>query len=189
MLSDHALVVTHLLAPVEKQLLVERMVRGWRKVDRNVLKAMLEESEMLSVCADENDDDVDTLFGRYQTTMLSIVDKLAPQHTLRRHQSRLSPWFDDECRQVRRKCRQLERLYRRTGDAKDRRAWVDATRSRFVLYRQKKEELWLRRLQSCGRSSTRIWRTMSPLLDRSRDVGSSATHTAEGFLLILQSED
>jgi hypothetical protein len=44
-----------------------------------------------------------------------------------------------------------------------------------------KEEYWLGRLESCGRSSTRIWKTMSPLLGRGRDVTGATGHTADGF--------
>ena len=76
----------------------------------------------------------------------------------------------------------FERRYRRTRSATDcRAAWVDSTCSRFRLYQSKKEGYWLSRLEFCGRSLTRIWKTMSPLLGRDRDVTGATSHTAEGF--------
>jgi exonuclease III len=92
-----------------------------------------------------------------------------------------SGWFDAECRAKRRECRMLERRYRRSRSTTDCRAWVDATRARFRLLRSKKEEYWLSRLEACGKSSMKIWKTMSPLLGRNRDVTSSTSHTADGF--------
>jgi len=75
----------------------------------------------------------------------------------------------------------LERRYLRTRSVTDCRAWVDSTRNCFRLHRSKKEEYWLSRLEACGRSSTRIWKTMSPLLGRDRDVIGATGHTADGF--------
>jgi len=79
--------------------------------------------------------------------------------------------FDAECRAKRRVCRMLKRRYRPTRSSTACRAWVDSTRNRLWFHRSKKEEYWLiSRLETCGRSSTKIWKTMSPLLRRNRDV-------------------
>jgi hypothetical protein len=44
--SDQSLVVCSLSLAVESPSAVERLVRGWRRVDRNVLRGMLEDSEL-----------------------------------------------------------------------------------------------------------------------------------------------
>jgi len=49
------------------------------------------------------------------------ADSLAPKHPLRRPAGRLAPWFYDDCCHARRHCRRLERQYRRTSSADDRR--------------------------------------------------------------------
>ena len=41
--------------------------------------------------------------------------------------------------------------------------------------------LRMERLEVCGRSSTALWRSMSTLLGRHRDVTSATHHTADGF--------
>jgi len=54
--------------------------------------------------------------------------------------------------------------------AEDRRLWVKATRSRHQTYLHKKVQYWLARLTRCGRSSSQLWRSLSTLLGRNRDV-------------------
>ena len=101
---------------------------------------------MLAAAANQPDADVDQLFASYEAALRDIADKLAPVRTIRRHHGRPTPWFDDECRAERRRCRRLERRYRRTRCAKDRRRYVDAARRRLRLNRAKYEEYWLGRL-------------------------------------------
>jgi len=106
---------------------------------------------------------------------------MAPLHTIRRRSGRLAPWFDAEYRSQRRECRRLKRRYRRTYAAADRHLCVNATRSRHQTYRDKKEQHWLARLTRCGRSSSQLWRSLSTLLGRNRDVASATGHSADGF--------
>ena len=86
-----------------------------------------------------DDANVDDLFAEYENVLRDVADRLASLHATRRPAGRLAPWFDASCRQARRHGRRLERRYRRTCRADDCRRWVDAARSRFRLYRAKKE--------------------------------------------------
>jgi hypothetical protein len=181
--SDHSLVVSSLPLSVESPSAVERLVRSWRRVNRKTVQRMLDDSELSRPQPD--DVGVDQLFSTYETVLRNIADQLAPPIGLRRKPVCSTPWFDAECRAKRRECRLLERRYRRTRSAADGRAWVDSTQSRFRLHRRKKEEYWLSRLESCGRSSTRIWKTMASLLGRDRDVTSATSHTAGGFTVFF----
>ena len=49
------------------------------------------------------------------------------------------------------------------------------------LYKLKNEQYWLDRLDQCGRSSSQLWRSLSPLLGRDRDVAGATDHTPENF--------
>jgi len=113
--------------------------------------------------------------------LCDIADKLTPVRAIRRCPGRPTPWFDDECRAERRCCRRLERRYRCTRCAEDHRRWVDAARRRLRLNRAKYEEYWLGCLNQCGRSSSMLWRSLSPLLGRDCDVAGSTDHTADSF--------
>ena len=86
-----------------------------------------------------------------------------------------------QCRLLRRECRRLERRYRRTYTPEDRWQWVNATLRRHQAYRDKKEQYWLARLTRNGRSSSQLWRSLSTLLCRDRDLASATGHSADGF--------
>ena len=150
-ISDHALVVSHLSVAVGHAAVAERLGRGWRRVDRGQLRDALEGSALCQPVSD--DADVDELFSTYDSVLRDVADRFAPQHAVRYRTGRLAPWFDTDCRTARRNCRRLERRYRRTQSSDDRRAWITAVRSRFRLYRVKKEAYWLDRLAQQGHSS------------------------------------
>ena len=155
-----------------------RLVRGWRRVDRNEMRRLLEVSPLCQPVPD--DVDVNQLFSDYDSVLHDIADKLAPLYAVRRRPGRPTPWFDDECHAERRRCRRLERRYRRTR-RDDRRLWVEAARRRLRLNREKRECYWLGRLNQCGRSSSQLRRLLSPLLGRDRDVTGATGHTADDF--------
>ena len=179
MFSDHSLVVSQLPFAVAPATIAERLVRGWRRVDRSELRRIIEESELSRPPPEVTD--VDQLFATYDTIMRGIADRLAPVHRVRRRRGRLSPWFDAECRSARRECRRLERRYRKSRSVTDRLQWIDATRRRFDLHRRKKESYWQERLLGCGRSPSSLWRSLSSLLGRDRQTSSATDHTADGF--------
>ena len=103
-------------------------------------------------------------------------------HVIRRRPGRPTPWFGAHCRQQRRECRRLElHCTARTCRPDDRRRWVKATRRPFSVYRSKKDEWWSNLLLQCDRSSAALWRSMSSVLGRRRDVNATTSHTAQGF--------
>ena len=110
-----------------------------------------------------------------------VADDLAPVHNIRRRRGRLAPWFDTECRSLRQECRRLERCYRRTYTAEHCRSWVDATRRRHQVYRSNREQNWLERVQSSEGSSFQLWRSLSTLLGRDRDIAGVVGHSADEF--------
>lgn len=178
-LSDHSLVTCRLLETVHASTSVERFVRGWRKVDRVKLRRLLENSDL---CRPANaNHGVDQLFDTYESVLRSLADQLAPSHAIRRRLKHLAPWFDADCRAMRRNCRRLERRYRRTQSPDDRWLWVDATRKRFQAYRVKRDEYWLGQLQQCGKSSRQLWRSLSSVLGRDRDVSGTTGLSANQF--------
>ena len=144
-----------------------------------MFRRALEDSPLYQPVAD--DANVDDLFADYETVLRDVADRLAPLHVIRRPASGLAPWFDASCHKARRHCRRLERRYRRTCSADDRRRWVDAARCRFRLYRAKKEAYWMDRLTQQGRSSPQLWRSLSTMLGRDRETSGTTGHTADGF--------
>jgi len=86
-----------------------------------------------------------------------------------------------DCRALRRECRRLERRYRRTHSVANRRQWVDALRHRLRVYRDKKEQYWTDCIAEHDGSSPMLWRSLSSMLARDRNVTGASGHTADGF--------
>jgi len=108
--SDHALVVCRVPLHVGLAATAERIVRGWRRVDRDELRhALMDTPQCQPVASDAT---VNDLFSTYETVLRQVADSLAPQHALRLRIGRLAPWFDVDCRAARCNCRRLESRYR-----------------------------------------------------------------------------
>jgi len=108
MFSDHSLIVCRLPLAVEPVSVAEKLVLGWRRVNRAELRRVLEDSELC--CPPPNDADVDQLFMTYDSLLLlraewDVADHLAPLHRVHHQRGHLCPWFDAECRSARRDCR------------------------------------------------------------------------------------
>ena len=87
-ISDHALVTCRLPVVDHSSTVIERIVRGWRAVDRDEIRRLLENSDLgRPVSADC---DVNQLFDTYESVLRNVADRLAPPHTVRRS---LSVWL------------------------------------------------------------------------------------------------
>ena len=177
--SDHSLVTCQLPVATDQAAVVERIVRGWRRVDHDELRRVLLDSPLCQPVSQLAS--ADDLFAEYHNVLQDVADRVAPQHSLRRRVGRMAPWFDNGCRQARRECRRLERRYRRSRAADDRGRWIEAVRRKFGLYKSTKEAYWQHRLLQDGRSPAALWRSLSSVLGRDRDTSSTTDHTADGF--------
>ena len=81
-ISDHALVTCQLPVAVDPPPLTERLVRGWRRVDREKLRRTLEASQLCD--AVPAGADMGQLFTTYNMVLHDIADQLAPSHVIRR---------------------------------------------------------------------------------------------------------
>jgi len=111
-MSDHALVLFHLPLRRDSPSLAERLVRGWRRIDREKLRHERQASPLST--PPSADADVEQLSTTYDTMLRDIADRLVPSRTIYYRAGRPTPWVDAEYRAVRPVCRRLERLYRRT---------------------------------------------------------------------------
>jgi len=136
-MSDHSLITCSLLVHRPSPPSFARRVRSWRGVDRDALRQHIVESSLgrsppSTVTAGE-------LFEMYDNTLRSIADQLAPECTVKCQLRPICPWFDAECRTIRRNCRRLERRYRKTFDPADEAAYVATSREKHGTFEQKKK--------------------------------------------------
>jgi len=71
--SDHALVVCRLTATNTTPTTAERLVRGWRRVDRSEIRHLLTASRLCQPVPD--DADVEQLFASYDAVLRDILDR------------------------------------------------------------------------------------------------------------------
>jgi len=81
-----------------------RQVRGWKRLDSERFNADLLAS---SICREESwvDKSADQLFDLYANTLREILDRHAPFHDVKARVSTSTPWFDSECRAIKRNVR------------------------------------------------------------------------------------
>jgi len=81
-ISDHALVICRLPVVDHSCTVIERTVRGWRAVDRDEIRRLLENSDLCRPVS--ADCDVNQMFDTYESVLCNVTDKRAPPHTARR---------------------------------------------------------------------------------------------------------
>lgn len=108
---------------------------------------------------------VDVMVKIFNTTLKNLADRFALPHVIRTKGHLLEPMLNEECRTARRKCRNLERRYKRTWNETDWARWVEAMRTRRELFQTKKNYYWVQHVQA-DKSPTRLWWPVSQLLVR-----------------------
>ena len=95
---------------------MERTGRPWKKINRDAFSRDLRSS---ALCVSPDELRLMTaaeLFDVFDGTLRQLADVHAPAFTTVQRIRRLSPWFDYDCRQARRKSRLLERIWVRHSE-------------------------------------------------------------------------
>ena len=110
-ISDHSLIRWCCpLDLIQPSTVLSREVRGWTKLDCDGFRAALLDSELCS--AAHGLSTAEDHFELYHNVLMRLADRFAPIKRVTLRRQRLAVWMDDECRQLRRKSRLLERRYR-----------------------------------------------------------------------------
>ena len=88
----------------------------------------------LTALEDKSTDDLAELYGSELTWLL---DQHCPVVKVRHKVKQSTPWFDADCRAVRRRARAAERRFRRTHAEADRAAWNKALKLMHSQYEKK----------------------------------------------------
>ena len=173
-ISDHSVVTCHIPVQLHVAPRPLRLVRSWRHVDRQQFADAIRNSPLAvppqSATAEE-------LFNTYHRVLRDLADRFAPVHRVRSYHRPLTPWFDAECTRQRRRCRVLERRYRRTQSSSDRSAWVTALRDKHAMLKSKQRMYWLGRIAAAEGNSSKLWRSLSGVLHRDKHTSDPTTNT------------
>ena len=123
----------------------------------------------------------------YSTTIRDTLDRLVPLHDLTSRHNPLTPWFDAECRSIKRAVRLLERRYRRTKDPVDRLAWINALREKHSAFKSKENSYWENTVKSNSSNPKKLWRSVSTILgEQAKQSANLSTFSASDFLDFLE---
>src|SRR6218665_350866 len=175
-ISDHGLVMATIPYPHDAPSTFTRLIRGWRGLDRERFRAALMEVPVVADPSTAADLSAEAAFLQYKTSMSQLVDRFLPLRLITIRRCPHSPWFDRECRSMRRQASRHERKYRRTGLPSDRLTWVQFVRYMHRKYREKEGTYWEDRISSHTKEPKRLWTTFNALLGRRR---GSAGHSSE----------
>jgi len=138
-----------------------RVIRSWRRVDKLAFQQAIDDSALGRPAASQS---AEELFALYESELRRLADELTPERAIHVRQRSLSPWFDADCRSIRRTCRKLERKYRQSKTSEDRQAWVDALHKKHTDFEAKKTQYWTNRISRDNDNPAKLWQSMSQLL-------------------------
>ena len=117
----------------------------------------------------------------HRDVMTQLLDKHCPVVEVRRRVRPATPWFDAECRDVRRKVRAAERRFRRRRrtDA-DKRVWADKLKEMRELYEAKCSTFWRTAIAANKDDSKKLWRALHGVLGDAT-TEETGTRTADEF--------
>ena len=145
-ISDHGLVTCDLPLKSGFRSIVHRFrsVRSWKAVDREKLRSAIQNSAIGGI-PDSNTSAI-YLFKLYDNTLRNLADRLAPSHSIKQRYNYMTPWFDGECRSLRRRCRRLERRYRKSNELADRLEWITALHEKHTVLDDKESKYWINKI-------------------------------------------
>ena len=180
-LSDH-----HLLqwsVPMSRPPPVYRSVdvRQWRLLDRDAFRAALSSSLLCNSEAWSNND-ADDMALVYEREITSILDRMVPVRTVTCRQRPSDPYYDEECRTMKRHVRRFERASSQahklvaaatmpTADvvaaaAAADAAWRTERRSYRDLCNRKREAFWRMKVDAEHSTPRQLWQSIDVLMGR-----------------------
>ena len=180
MISDHALVRFNLHVAREHSDTEWITRRAWRRLSSDAFAFDLAASALcgdLTALEDKSADDLAELYGSELTRLL---DQHCPVVKVRHKAKQSTPWFDADCRAVRRRARAAERRFRRTRAEADRAAWNNALKLMHSQYEKKCSNYWRDEIAASKGNTTRLWRTFRGVLGEA-PCDETGPHSAEDF--------
>jgi hypothetical protein len=129
----------------------------------------------------------DQLFQLYDDTLRGTLDDLVPLHKVKTRICNATPWFDDECRAIKRHVRLLERRYRRTRGDADRLAWVTGIRDKHQSFKEKENQYWEGTVRAHSADPKKLWNSVSTILGKTSSRSAvNTTFSATDFLSFME---
>jgi len=174
LLSDHFVVYGTMArsAPtprcVEPQEQRFRTVRAWKHFNILCFRDALRSS---ALCDDPSllyeELTLDDMFTMYNSVVTQLLDQYAPFIKIRIRRTNSSPWFDNDCSNMKREVRRAERRYRKSKDTSHHQQLRNVQMKLFQLYRLKENAYWSKTISEAGNSATKRWNCINRMLCKS----------------------
>ena len=148
--------------------------RNWARLDVDAFRKDLLESNIFTNPPVNCDD----LFSCYDCCLRETIDKHVPIETKVKRGRQSEPWFNMDCRQMKKETRRLEKIYRATHTAVDERAWRQQFDLQRSVFQQAYANYWKSVIDKCPDSRS-LWRTVGVLLEP--ELHSVSVHSASAF--------
>ena len=100
---------------------------------------------------------LDEVCSLYERTLTSLLDKHAPIIKRKKRRNNLTPWFDEQCRKVKRNARRLKRKYKKTELAVDRLKWITELKKADKIYQAKRNKYWSTTIYKFSDNPKKLW--------------------------------
>ena len=191
--SDHTLITGRLIMMVSSSESIPIVGRKWGAFSLDEFRSDLINSVICNGITEWSESlSIDELFDVYNSELTKILDKHAPCYVRKRKRRSLTPWFDADCRQMKRKVRCAERRYRKSHEPSDRLAWVTKLQEQSQLYRDKEQFYWTAGINTNAGNPKSLWRDLDELMkrdegDKNRQyTPDEATKQANDFLQFFE---
>ena len=158
--SDHNLINCTINCEKPKTIKVSCTVRNVKGIDStsftNDLSASLGD-------LDFDEGSVNEMLGKFDSSILNVLDSHAPSEQRTRSIRPGPPWFDDEISDARRKRRQRERKWLKSKNVIDHDAYVEQNKATTKLIQRAKENYYQEQLETSN--SRNMFATMNKLLN------------------------
>ena len=180
--SDHSLIMATFSLGKPQPISFNATTRAWSKLDKDSFRKDLRDSLLCSDVGSWNDASCDDMADIYQETMEKLLEKHAPLRQVRRHYRPITPWFNSECRAMKRKTRCFERRYRRSRLETDRNSWLSQMRSGQEFYKRVQDMYWQTLVDESSGNARKLWNTMSTMMGSKRRSPVQPDLSADIFL-------
>jgi len=155
--------------------------RPWRRLSSDAFASDLAASALCGDLTALEDKSTDDLAEPYGSELTRLLDQHYPVVKVRRTAKQSTPWFDADCRAVRRRARAAETLFRRTRAEADRAAWNNALKLMHSQYEKKCSNYWRDEIAATKGNTTRLWRTFRGVLGHCDETGPHSTEDFASF--------
>ena len=179
--SDHCLLTWSFPFSPSPPVYVSLTRRPWSRLDLLEFRRELSGS---TICLPHTwkDRSADELASAFDVCIVSVLDLLIPLRTITLRRRPSDPWFDDVCREAKRRVRRLERLLTRLQGHLSldiealntaRTKWKHSLITYRSLLRRKRERFWCEKVDSERCSPRELWRSFDSLMGRGRSPPST----------------